>query len=168
MLQRPVGSSCACSMPRDVTHGLPHVLSVPHDHSGHAYAIPQPAGCSPRRQRFEVNSARQLRRCCCLLERTVVGCWQHALFACPAGRWKASLVAVKVIEHSSSAEGPGSSRGNGASAGREMMFATSISHPTLVSTTGGWATQADGAWSARNEPMLTEPFSRSPAVHLRP
>jgi hypothetical protein len=50
-----------------------------------------------------------------------------------AGRWKATPVAVKIIEHYSSTEGVGSSRGNRISAGREMLFATSISHPNLVS-----------------------------------
>jgi len=51
----------------------------------------------------------------------------------PAGRWKATPVAVKIIEHYSSVDGLGSSRGNRISAGREMLFATSISHPNLVS-----------------------------------
>jgi hypothetical protein len=51
----------------------------------------------------------------------------------PAGRWKATPVAVKIIEHYSSREGVGSSKGNRISAGREMLFATSISHPNLVS-----------------------------------
>lgn len=50
-----------------------------------------------------------------------------------AGRWKATPVAVKIIEHYSSREGVGSSRGNRISAGREMLFATSTSHPNLVS-----------------------------------
>lgn len=59
-------------------------------------------------------------------------CW--LLFRFAAGRWKATPVAVKIIEHYSSAEGVGSSRGNRVSAGREMLFATSISHPNLVST----------------------------------
>lgn len=51
----------------------------------------------------------------------------------PAGRWKATPVAVKIIDHYSSHEGVGSSRGNRISAGRELLFATSISHPNLVS-----------------------------------
>jgi hypothetical protein len=38
------------------------------------------------------------------------------------GRWKATPVAVKIIDHYSSNEGVGSSRGNRISAGREMLF----------------------------------------------
>lgn len=74
--------------------------------------------------------------------------------ACPgvcAGRWKATPVAVKIIEHYSSAEGVGSSRGNRISAGREMLFATSISHPNLVSTSPGYCSHSTAdvpSWSA--------------------
>jgi hypothetical protein len=71
-------------------------------------------------------------------------CW---LLCCPvmcAGRWKATPVAVKIIEHYSSAEGVGSSRGNRVSAGREMLFATSISHPNLVSLTPCYNSYAAG------------------------
>lgn len=48
------------------------------------------------------------------------------------GRWKATPVAVKIIEHYSSTDGVGSSHGNRLSAGRELLFATSISHPNVV------------------------------------
>lgn len=39
---------------------------------------------------------------------------------------------MKIIEHYSSTDGVGSSRGNRVSAGRELLFATSISHPNVV------------------------------------
>jgi hypothetical protein len=38
------------------------------------------------------------------------------------GRWKATPVAVKIIDHYSSNQGVGSSHGNRVSAGREMLF----------------------------------------------
>lgn len=46
-----------------------------------------------------------------------------------AGRWKASTVAVKVIEHRAA----GNSSGQGKSAGQEEILATSASHPNVVS-----------------------------------
>lgn len=56
--------------------------------------------------------------------------------ALTAGRWKATPVAVKIIDHYGSTDDVGSSRGNRVSAGREMLFATSISHPNLVRLLG--------------------------------
>lgn len=52
-----------------------------------------------------------------------------------AGRWKATPVAVKIIDHYSTRGDASSSSGHGnrMSAGREMLFATSIAHPNLVS-----------------------------------
>lgn len=54
-------------------------------------------------------------------------------FALPAaGRWKATPVAVKIIEHH--AAGGRSSGGKTISAGRETLLATSVSHPNVVTT----------------------------------
>jgi hypothetical protein len=68
----------------------------------------------------------------------------------PAGRWKATPVAVKIIEHYSNTDGVGSSRGNRVSAGREMLFATSISHPNLVRLQSDWLAEIQavfgGGW----------------------
>jgi hypothetical protein len=47
---------------------------------------------------------------------------------CPAGRWKATTVAVKIIEHYG-VDAEASTGSRRISAGREMLFATSISHP---------------------------------------
>lgn len=48
------------------------------------------------------------------------------------GHWKATPVAVKIIEHH--AAGARSSGGKTISAGRETLLATSVSHPNVVST----------------------------------
>lgn len=45
-----------------------------------------------------------------------------------AGRWKATTVAVKIIEHYG-VDAEASTGSRRVSAGREMLFATSISHP---------------------------------------
>uniref|UniRef100_A0A383VHP9 Protein kinase domain-containing protein n=1 Tax=Tetradesmus obliquus TaxID=3088 RepID=A0A383VHP9_TETOB len=50
------------------------------------------------------------------------------------GRWKAVTVAVKIIEHSEGSPGSASSGGKRISARREMLVATSISHPNVVQT----------------------------------
>lgn len=50
----------------------------------------------------------------------------------PAGRWKATSVAVKIIEHRTG----GNSSGKGKSAGQEELLATSASHPNVVSLCG--------------------------------
>lgn len=52
--------------------------------------------------------------------------------SCPAGRWKATTVAVKIIEHVEGAPGTASSGGKKISVGRESLLATSISHPNVV------------------------------------
>lgn len=59
-------------------------------------------------------------------------------------RWKSSLVAVKVVEHSnipksnSNSPNPGSERTDPASAeariAREMLLSTSISHPNVIAS----------------------------------
>lgn len=59
-------------------------------------------------------------------------------------------MAVKIIEHYSNTDGVGSSRGNRVSAGREMLFATSISHPNLVRSHDDWIAETQavfgGGW----------------------
>jgi hypothetical protein len=49
-----------------------------------------------------------------------------------SGRWKATTVAVKIIEHQ--AAEADSSGGRRVSAGRESLLATSVSHPNVVTT----------------------------------
>lgn len=51
-----------------------------------------------------------------------------------AGRWKATTVAVKIIEHVEGAPGTASSGGKRISVGRESLLATNISHPNVVQT----------------------------------
>jgi hypothetical protein len=68
---------------------------------------------------------------CCV----VTGCFERGAYAAPpphAGRWKATSVAVKIIEHH--AAGGCSSGGKTISAGRETLLATSVSHPNVVTT----------------------------------
>lgn len=48
------------------------------------------------------------------------------------GRWKATTVAVKIIEHYG-VDAQASSGSRRVSAGQEMLFATSIRHPNVVS-----------------------------------
>lgn len=59
--------------------------------------------------------------CCCCLS---------------SGRWKATTVAVKIIEHVEGAPGTASSGGKRISVGRESLLATSISHPNVVGPQG--------------------------------
>jgi hypothetical protein len=56
------------------------------------------------------------------------------LLWCCSGRWKATTVAVKIIEHVEGAPGTASSGGKKISVGRESTLATSISHPNVVQT----------------------------------
>jgi hypothetical protein len=72
--------------------------------------------------------------------------------ACPvsAGRWKATTVAVKIIEHYG-VDAEASTGSRRVSAGREMLFATSISHPN-----GERNTCFDEAHSIRLQVMVSD------------
>ena len=82
---------------------------------------------------------------------TGVGSSERELCGCPAGygkvfkaRWKSTMVAVKVVEHShipksnSNSPNPGVDRSDPAGAeariAREMLLSTSISHPNVIAT----------------------------------
>lgn len=54
----------------------------------------------------------------------------------PAGRWKATPVAVKIIEHYG-VDAQASSGSRRISAQREMLFAGTIQHPNVVSAVAG-------------------------------
>lgn len=79
----------------------------------------------------------------------IMNCHMSAYWPVYAGRWKATTVAVKIIEHYGM-DAQASSSSRRVSAGREMLFATSISHPNLVRSPGNPRLLVTGDRSAHN------------------
>lgn len=80
----------------------------------------------------------------------------HKDAASCAGRWKNTMVAIKVVEHTAS-------DGNDATAEREALLATSLSHPNIVSTykicTVHSSTGQTGGGASSGSPSGSNPHS---------
>jgi hypothetical protein len=79
---------------------------------------------------------RMSKACSAPLTASVLATPVSRLRACP-GRWKATTVAVKIIEHTEGRPGTATSGGKRISVGREALLATSISHPNVVRGSAG-------------------------------